>query len=446
MSTKTSLPGMGESDGMFRVSRERGFLPCRNPMARLPDEYGELERLLQEMPIKRADGSPGLLDKETLGLTIEKGALPLYEVHNVDDLDLLHALFRDYTFLASAYLLEPCHKRFLASGEYGLARSKLPKCISVPLCAIAKRLNVHPFMEYALSYALMNWQLADERAGFKVENMKLIRAFEGSTDEAGFILVHVAMVSHTSKLVAAAEDCLRCQNGQELVDPLGEYYKQLCLINTEMETMWKYSHRDGYNQFRTFIMGIKDQPMFPEGVVYEGVVDEESGEVSPKYFFRGESGANDSIIPLSDNILQLTAEMPDNPLTMILRDFRTYRPPPQNAFLKYVEQRSKLIDLRSLALSNPKASQYYLGCLDKVREFRSRHWNFTKEYILRQSKHPVATGGSPIVTWLPNQLRAVLLTIVSIKVPDAHGIKRLAKEQLLILDGEVNELRLKYGQ
>jgi indoleamine 2,3-dioxygenase len=46
--------------------------------------------------------------------------------------------------------------------------------------------------------------------------------------------------------------------------------------------------------------------------------------------------------------------------------------------------------------------------LDQNREFRSRHWKFTKEYIIKQSKHSVATGGSPIVTWLPNQLSAVL--------------------------------------
>ena len=33
---------------------------------------------------------------------------------------------------------------------------------------------------------------------------------------------------------------------------------------------------------------------------------------------------------------------------------------------------------------------------------------FTREYILKKTSHPVATGGSPIVTWLPNQLQAVM--------------------------------------
>jgi indoleamine 2,3-dioxygenase len=30
---------------------------------------------------------------------------------------------------------------------------------------------------------------------------------------------------------------------------------------------------------------------------------------------------------------------------------------------------------------------------------------------LKFSKHPVATGGSPIITWLPNQLSSVMTLI-----------------------------------
>lgn len=81
--------------------------------------------------------------------------------------------------------------------------------------------------------------------------------------------------------------------------------------------MWDKSKPGDYTSFRTFIFGIAKQSMFPNGVLYEGVSSE------PK-FFRGESGANDSMIPLSDNLLQIS--MPDTPLTSILKDFRAYRP------------------------------------------------------------------------------------------------------------------------
>lgn len=55
-----------------------------------------------------------------------------------------------------------------------------------------------------------------------------------------------------------------------------------------------------------------------------------------------------------------------------------------------------------------ESRRLWLQILDQVREFRWRHWCFGKEYILKRTSHPTATGGSPIVTWLPNQLKAVL--------------------------------------
>lgn len=53
--------------------------------------------------------------------------------------------------------------------------------------------------------------------------------------------------------------------------------------------MWKKSKPKDYTSFRTFIFGITKQSMFPHGVVYEGVSEEPMS-------FRGESGANDSMV------------------------------------------------------------------------------------------------------------------------------------------------------
>ena len=63
--------------------------------------------------------------------------------------------------------------------------------------------------------------------------------------------------------------------------------------------------------------------MFPNGVLYEGVSDK-------PFFLRGASGSNDSIIPTLDNLLQVTENIPQNPLIEVLKDFRTYRPPHHN--------------------------------------------------------------------------------------------------------------------
>ena len=61
-------------------------------------------------------------------------------------------------------------------------------------------------------------------------------------------------------------------------------------INISMNTMWEFTAPKDYSGYRTFIFGIKAQSMFPEGVLYKGVSD------TPR-FYRGESGANSSLIP-----------------------------------------------------------------------------------------------------------------------------------------------------
>lgn len=83
---------------------------------------------------------PGLLATFTLGETVLKelpdltSAIDKYQ----DDLPLQNALYRDYSFLASAYLLEPCHERFLKGESYGLGRQTLPSVISMPISRCAK--------------------------------------------------------------------------------------------------------------------------------------------------------------------------------------------------------------------------------------------------------------------------------------------------------------------
>jgi indoleamine 2,3-dioxygenase len=186
--------------------------------------------------------------------------------------------------------------------------------------------------------------------------------------------------------------------------------------------MWKNSKPADYLSFRVFIFGITSQSMFPNGVVYEGVNDD-----IPMHF-RGESGANDSIvrfhqprmllckkkkffssptltkcfsfrflqIPLLDHLLQIP--MPDTPLTKILHEFRAYRPLPHRQFLAHVAATAASVGVRDFSVQDKETATLYLKVLDHVRSFRWRHWLFAREYIIRRTPHPTATGGSPIVT------------------------------------------------
>lgn len=123
------------------------------------------------MPLRKDDGSPGLLHSGRFGLQVMED-LHVPDIADIRDTQLLSgtqthpfgrcmcswcrgnglALFRDLTFVASAYLLEPCDIRYRQSGEYGVGRDRLPAKIARPLEEVANKLGVKPYMEYALSY------------------------------------------------------------------------------------------------------------------------------------------------------------------------------------------------------------------------------------------------------------------------------------------------------
>lgn len=408
----------------FMVSTTRGFLPRQEPVVKLPAEFDALESLLNRMPVKTLSGETGLLGTFTFGDTVLKELPDLSdEIEKYrHDLVLMNALYRDYSFLASAYLLEPCHERFLRGEPYGLGRQSLPRNISLPIVKVAEIAGFKPFMEYAGSYALFNYRLVEPEKGLEYENLRLVRAFEHGLDptssEAGFVLVHIAMVKESGALVSGVNEALKgctSRDREHFNDGLRTMVDALRKVNGVMNTMWNRSKPQGYTSFRTFIFGITNQTMFPDGVIYEGVSEEPMS-------FRGESGANDSMIPLCDNLLQI--QMPQTPLTDILKDFRQYRPGNHREFLEAVRDQSEQTGVKEFALGDSVSAALYLQALDQVRDFRWRHWCFTREYILKHTAHPTATGGSPIVTWLPNQLQAVLTQMVATSVycQSIHGV------------------------
>ncbi|KAN0065914.1 hypothetical protein ACQY0O_001047 [Thecaphora frezii] len=412
----------------FVISRERGFLPRQDPLATLPPVFNSLSSLLDRMTIRQPEDSngerkPGLLAKGEFGDAVFSELLPDGpEAKAVDqaiasgDSHLIAALFRDYCFMTSAYLLEPVDTAFRKTGYYAQGRTELPRQLAVPLKRLADKLGHFPYMEYASSYALTNYRIKDSNhqgtAGkYSFDNMELIRAFEDAAgSERGFILVHIEMVSYTGKLVSATEDALRAVTNNDVAG-LEDAFERLLVayrkINLSMETMWGRSLPSDYLKYRSFIFGTGPKKMnghFPNGVVYEGVSDE------PMYF-RGESGANDSIVPTGDNLLEITAHMPDNHLTKTLRDFRNYRPKNQREFLQQLEVRATLAGVRNFAMEtsgSARTKALYILLVDQIREFRNRHWMFTKSYIIQRTTYDIATGGSPILQYLPNNLDTVL--------------------------------------
>jgi len=123
----------------FMVSTTRGFLPRMDPIVTLPQEFNAVESLLQAMPVSTLSGKLGLLATGQLGEEVEKLPDLTEEIEKYcDNLPMMNALYRDYSFLASAYLLEPCHMRFIKGEPYGLGRSILPAQLSRPIARCAE--------------------------------------------------------------------------------------------------------------------------------------------------------------------------------------------------------------------------------------------------------------------------------------------------------------------
>ncbi|TKA77357.1 hypothetical protein B0A49_02458 [Cryomyces minteri] len=394
----------------FLVSTNRGFLPRNDPITVLPSPFQALEDLLQRMPIKTADGSPGLLATGSLGEAVKSLPDLTEEVERVkNDLPLMNALYRDYSFLTSAYLLEPCHMSSLRGEGYGLAREVLPANIARPIARVAELAGFKPFMEYAGSYALYNFRLEDPTKGLEYSNLRLIRAFENGLDpassEAGFVLVHVDMVANSGPLVAGVEQTLAAAAAKDrdtFDEGMAAVVTALKRVNAVMNGMWSHSKPKEYTSFRTFIFGIAGQSMFPHGVIYEGVSEK-------PMTFRGESGANDSMIPLVDNLLSIP--MPSTPLTAILHDFRAYRPGNHREFLEWVAARSASVDMYGFAMQDSRSAALYLRAVDQ---------------------------------WLPNQLQAVLNLMNTVAdrfehLPGCDDIMDVAKIQQHTLRKEVEK-------
>ena len=154
-------------------------------------------------------------------------------------------------------------------------------------------------------------------------------------------------------------------------------------------------------------MGVKgNEELFGDGVIYTGVWDE------PKQF-RGQTGAQDDIIPMEDIFSGVIRYYPQNELTKYLLDLRTYRPKCIQQFFIDLEETVKSLDEQSLAgmlfkNKNGEGLCFLLGILEEIYHFRNGHWQFVQKYIMANTPYAKATGGTPITSWLPNQLKSVM--------------------------------------
>ena len=281
-------------------------------------------------------------------------------------------------------------------GDYETPNS-IPSNISVPWVEIANLLDRPPILSYA-SYALNNWKATNEEVGvLEPENVEILQNFLGGIDEDWFIMIHVAIEFEAKNLLSFLGQFFLSEGDEE---GLTKALRSINKINEIMERMPEncdpYIY---YNRVRPYIFGWKNNPATPEGVIYEGV-DMFGGEPQ---LFRGETGAQSSIIPAVDSLLSITHS--EDPLRVYLDEMREYMPLAHRTLLYDLDNwRNQKNSSKSQKTLEKNIVELIEEIILEVKKFRNTHLIYARDYIHTQNEeaktnsNSVGTGGCLLYT------------------------------------------------
>ena len=277
----------------------------------------------------------------------------------------------------------------------------LPEVITSPWVKVAKILGRPPILSYA-SYCLDNWFKIDADEEISLDNIGLINNFLGGVDEDWFVTNHVCIENAASGAITAANDLAQMNEDNsenDILKSLKSIKKSLKKVNHIFSRMpEKCDPYIYYHRVRPFIFGSKDNPDLKKGLIYKGQYN------NKPQFFRGETGAQSSIIPFLDGALCIYHTK--DSLRQYLNEMRDYMPPDHRKMIEKVEESSQAIRLVN---GSKKLKNEYNNCLEEIRAFRDLHLEFAGIYIHKQSqvKNPfgggstiTGTGGTPFMKYL----------------------------------------------
>lgn len=303
---------MTQRNGLQQFSR--GFLPVADPLTHLPKVFSAWENLASELP--------KLLMSNQLRQTIEKmPPFPTDKLRTVREYDRAMLIL---SFIGHAYVWSEQTPIKL-----------LPKVLAQPWYAVAKKCGRPPVLSYA-SYALNNWRRINSELPIELGNIALLQNFHGGQDEEWFVLVHIAIEAKATPAIQSivlAQQGIKKHDVKVVAENLQIIWRALfniCeLLDRMPERCDPYIY---YQRVRPYIHGWKGNLVYPQGLIYEGVSEYNS---QPQQF-RGETGAQSTIIPALDGLLNISHE--NDLLGEYLKEMRLYMPPAHRAYLEVVEK------------------------------------------------------------------------------------------------------------
>jgi indoleamine 2,3-dioxygenase len=244
--------------------------------------------------------------------------------------------------------------------------------------------------------------MLDDTKPFDLENIVIMQNFLGGVDEDWFIMIHVAIEYEAKVILSNLKSYFLDENLDKLL--LEKSLESIKKINSIMNRMpEKCDPFIYYNRVRPYIFGWKNNPATPEGVIYEGVEDY-NGEPQ---LFRGETGAQSSIVPALDALLGVTHS--NDPLREYLDEMRLYMPKEHRELLNGLDEWSE--NKRKNLSIDEKSRMIINEIINEVHTFRDKHLEYARVYIFEQSltnnsnSNIVGTGGTPFMKYLDKHLQ-----------------------------------------
>ena len=369
----------------YDMSKERGYL-CRfnAEEIELSGELGHISEVAMRLPHILPTGQVRHLLKQSLPETDLKDALA-----SCSDAQA-RRLMVHYSFMVQAYVW----------GEPE-APAILPRCLAVPMVAIADHLGQQPLLPYS-SYVLDNWGRFDTSGAIDLDNIYMLQHFLGGQDEAWFVLVHVAIEAQAGAALALMGPIVEAIDNDDL-GGVREHLEEMASIWAKINAIFDRmpEHCDPYVYFervRPYIHGWRDNPALPHGIIYEGTRFGDEAQA-----FRGQTGSQSSIVPAMDALLGIGHAA--DPLKAYLDQLHIYRPTDHRRFIDDVRAQSRLRGFVEKAGHKGLAAAYNSN-VQAISDFRTRHLEYAASYINKQGKSAagndtdVGTGGTPFMKYL----------------------------------------------
>ena len=358
---------------------ESGFLPNKISTL-LSNEFDDVEHIAKNLPKILANNQ---IKDEVLNLETEKDISNL----SIDELERAMLL---YSYIGHGYIW----------GGTSIEKV-IPKNISKTWYKISQKLDRPPILSYA-SYALNNWKLQDVNKPFDLENIRILQNFLGGIDEDWFIMIHIAIEHEAKEILNNLKTYYLDKNKDQsyLENALVSIKKINQIMNRMPEKCDPFIY---YNRVRPYIFGWKNNPATPNGVIYEDV--EEYGG-NPQ-LFRGETGAQSSIVPALDALLGVTHS--NDPLKEYLDEMRLYMPKEHRNLLNDLDQWSE--NNRDKSIREDSSVVLSDEIIKEVHAFRNKHLEYARIYIHEQTlsnqnnSNVVGTGGTPFMKYLDKHLQ-----------------------------------------